>query len=182
MILRLRRRSVQSLVNRFLVASYQCKRPAIDFWSQAILPCVGTLGTRGTVSSVMNLNHQRYIRLLCDSMLPGWQAFWTKLCACPGQSHTPHHRARCGGHGLASSKPRNEPHSTCWDWMGIWIQDMDGPASTVSELQHAVPQAWAAVHPRKVRTMMESMPRRVHALLSPLEGFMQGIIGVVTWL
>ena len=52
----------------------------------------------------------------------------------------------------------------------------------VSELQHAVPQAWAAVHPRKVRTMMESMPRRVHALLSPLEGFMQGISGVVTWL
>ena len=62
----------------------------------------------------------------------------------------------CGGHGLASSESRH-----VWEQMGVWIGDIDDPASAVPELQRTVLQvAWAAVGPRKCRG-----PWRGHAIL-----------------
>ena len=52
----------------------------------------------------------------------------------------------------------------------VWIRDMDDPPSTVAELNNAVHQAWAAVQPGRVRTLVESMPRRVRALLAASGG------------
>ena len=43
---------------------------------------------------------------------------------------------------------------------------MDEPPSTVAELNNAVHQAWAAVWPGREHTLVESMPRRVRALLA----------------
>ena len=42
---------------------------------------------------------------------------------------------------------------------------MDDPPSTIAELNNAARWAWAAVRPGRVRTLVESMPRRVRALL-----------------
>ena len=47
---------------------------------------------------------------------------------------------------------------------------MDDPAANVAELNNAVRQAWAAVRPGRVRTLVNSMPRRVRALLAARGG------------
>ena len=58
------------------------------------------------------------------------------------------------------------PIEHVWDQMSDWIRDMDDPPSIVAELNNAVHQAWAAVRPGRVQTLVESMPCRVRDLLS----------------
>ena len=65
-----------------------------------------------------------------------------------------------------------------WDQMSVWIRDKDDPHSTVAELNDAVRQAWAAVQPGGVRTLVESMPRRVRALLALEAGTHATSVGV----
>ena len=62
------------------------------------------------------------------------------------------------------------PIEHVWDQMSVWIRDMDDPPSTVAELNNAVHQAWAAVRPGRVRTLVESMPRHVRAVLATRGG------------
>ena len=62
--------------------------------------------------------------------------------------------------------PDMNPIEHVWDQTSVWIRDMDDPLSTVAELNNAVRQAWAAVRPGRVRTLVESMPRRVRALVA----------------
>ena len=66
--------------------------------------------------------------------------------------------------------PDMNPIEHVWDQMSVWIRDMDDPPSTVAELNNAVRQAWAAVQPGRLRTLVESMPRRVRALLAARGG------------
>ena len=66
---------------------------------------------------------------------------------------------------LPAWSPDMNPIEHVWDQMSVWIRDMDNPTSTVAELNNAVCQAWPAVRPGRVRTLVESMPRRVRALL-----------------
>ena len=54
--------------------------------------------------------------------------------------------------------------------MSVWVLDMDDPPSTVAEQNNAVHQAWAAVRPGEVRTLVESMPRHVRVLLAARGG------------
>ena len=61
--------------------------------------------------------------------------------------------------------PDMNPIDHVWDQMSVWIWDMDDPPSTVAELNNAVCQAWAAVWPGRLRTLVESMPHPVRALL-----------------
>ena len=84
----------------------------------------------------------------------------------------------CGGHGLASSVSRHETHSACLEPNGVWIPDMDDHHSTMLPLRRAVLQAWFTVCPRRVRTLVESTPRHMHALLADKEGT-QAVNGVV---
>ena len=62
--------------------------------------------------------------------------------------------------------PDMNPIEHVWDQMSVWIRDMDDPNSTVAELNNAVRQAWAAVRPGRVWTLVESMPRRVKSPLA----------------
>ena len=71
-----------------------------------------------------------------------------------------------------------------WYQTGVWLRDMDAlPALLLCK-------AWGAVRPRRARTLVESLPRCVRALLSARGGGggggggggPQGISGVVTWL
>ena len=57
-----------------------------------------------------------------------------------------------------------------WDQMSVWIRDMDDPPSTVAELNNAARQLWAAVRLGRVRTLVESMPRHIRALLAARGG------------
>ena len=66
--------------------------------------------------------------------------------------------------------PDMNPIEHVWDQMGIWIRDMAFPPSTVAELQQVVRQAWDAVGPQRVRRLVESMPRRVRAVLAARGG------------
>ena len=66
--------------------------------------------------------------------------------------------------------PDIKPIEHVWDQISVWIRDMDYPPSTVAELNNAVRQAWAAVRPGRVRTLVDSMPRRVRALLAARGG------------
>ena len=66
--------------------------------------------------------------------------------------------------------PDMNPIEHVLDQMSVWIRDMDDPPSTVAELNNPVRQAWAAVRPGRVRTWVESMPRRVRALLAARGG------------
>ena len=69
-----------------------------------------------------------------------------------------------------TGSPDMNPIEHVWDQMSVWIRHMDDPIppppSTVAELSNAVRQAWAAVWPGRVRTLVESMPRLVRALLA----------------
>ena len=61
--------------------------------------------------------------------------------------------------------PDMSPIEHVWDQVSVWIRDMDERLATVAELNNAVHQAWTAVRPGRVRTLVESMPRHVRALL-----------------
>ena len=58
-----------------------------------------------------------------------------------------------------AQNPDMSPIEHVWDQIEVWICGMGGTSSTVQELWRAVLQAWAAVRPRRVRTLLESMPR-----------------------
>ena len=92
--------------------------------------------------------------------------------------------------------PDMNPIEHVWHQMSVWIRDLDEPpppppththtptttttttstttatntTSTVAELINAVRQAWAAVRPGRVRTLVESMPHCVRALLAARGG------------
>ena len=66
--------------------------------------------------------------------------------------------------------PDMNPTEHIWDQMSVWIQDMDDPTFNVAELNNAVRKAWAALRPGRVRTLVESMPRRVRALHAARDG------------
>ena len=51
-----------------------------------------------------------------------------------------------------------------WDQISAWIRD------TVAELNNVFHQAWAAVQAGRVQTLIESIPRRVRALLAARGG------------
>ena len=57
--------------------------------------------------------------------------------------------------------PDMNPIEHVWDQMSVWIGDMDEPPSAIAQLNNAVRQAWAAVRPGRVRTLVENMPRSV---------------------
>ena len=42
--------------------------------------------------------------------------------------------------------PDMNPIEHVWDQMSVWIRDMDGPPSTVAELNNVVHQVWVASH------------------------------------
>ena len=66
--------------------------------------------------------------------------------------------------------PDMNPIDHVWDQMSVWIRDKDDPSSTIAELNNAVRQAWAAVRAVTARTLVESIPRRVRALLAARGG------------
>ena len=69
--------------------------------------------------------------------------------------------------------PDMNPIEHVCDQMSVWIRDMDDPPSTIAELNNAVRQARATVRPGRVRTLVESMPRRARALLAARGGHTQ---------
>ena len=66
--------------------------------------------------------------------------------------------------------PNMNPIERVWDQMAVWIRDIEDPPSTIAELNNAVRQAWTAVRPGRVRTLVDSMPRCVRALLAARGG------------
>ena len=56
------------------------------------------------------------------------------------------------------------PIEHAWNQMGAMIRDMPDTPFTVPESRRAVLHVWAAVRPRRLRTLVESMPFRVRAL------------------
>ena len=62
--------------------------------------------------------------------------------------------------------PDMKPVEHAWDQMSVWIRDMGDPASTVAELNNAARQLWAVARPGRVRTLVNSMPFHVRALLA----------------
>ena len=62
------------------------------------------------------------------------------------------------------------PIEHVWDQMSVWIRDMDDPPSIVTELNNAVRQARSEVRPGRVRNLVESMLRRIRALLAARGG------------
>ena len=65
---------------------------------------------------------------------------------------------------------RHEPNRTFLGQKSIWVRDMGRPPSNQPELRQAVHQARRAVWVRRVRTLVESMPRRLWASLAAAVG------------
>ena len=65
-----------------------------------------------------------------------------------------------------SMGPDMNPIEHIWVQMSFWIRDKEYPPCNLAELRQAVRQAWRAVRPRRVRTLVESMPRLVRAVLA----------------
>ena len=62
------------------------------------------------------------------------------------------------------------PIEHVWDQTDVWIRGIEGPAFIVPALWCAALQAWASVRTRRARTLVESMPRHVHALSAARDG------------
>ena len=69
-----------------------------------------------------------------------------------------------------SMGPDMNPIEHVWDQISIWIQDMERPPCNLAESRQAVRQTWRAVRPRRVRTLAESMPHHVQAVLAARGG------------
>ena len=125
------------------------------------------------------MNRHRYIQILRNQMLPWATGVFGRNFVYVQGNALPH-TARSTTAFLdqqdvevmdwPARSPVMNPIEHVWDQMSVWIRDMDDPASTVAELNNAVYQAWAAVWPGRVRTLAESMPRRVRALLAARGG------------
>ena len=123
------------------------------------------------------INGHQYILILGNQMLPWAMAVFGRNFV-HVQDNTTSHTARdmatilgstwCWSHGPASSESKYEPMFgiKCQSGSETWMN----PPSTVAELNNAVRQAWAAVRPGKVWVLVESMPRRVRALLAARGG------------
>ena len=123
------------------------------------------------------MNRHRYIQILRNQMLPwatgvfGRNFVYVQDNAPP---HTAHDTAAFMDQqnvevmDWPARSPDMNPIEHVWDEMSVWIRDMD---ATVVELNNAVRQAWAAVRPGRVRTLVESMPLRVRALLVARGGY-----------
>ena len=57
--------------------------------------------------------------------------------------------------------PDLSPIEKVWDWMGIHIQNLPQPPSTLDELRHAVEDAWDAVPLEYINNQIDSIPRRL---------------------
>ena len=56
------------------------------------------------------------------------------------------------------------PTEHIWDQMAIHIRDMNNPPTTQQQLPDAVMAAWDALRPKRLRSLLKSMPRRVCAV------------------
>ena len=118
------------------------------------------------------MNWHRYIKILRNQMCDG--VFGRNFVYVQGNARP--HTARDTAAFLdqqdvevmdwAARSPDMNPIEHAWNQMSVWIRDMDDPPSTVAELNNAVRQAWTAVRPGRVRTLVESMPHLVRALLA----------------
>ena len=125
------------------------------------------------------MNRHRYIQILRNQMLPWTTGVFVRNFVYV-QDNAPPHTARDTAAFLDKQdvevmdwpawSPDLNPTEHVWDQMSVWIRDMDDPPSTVAELNNAVRQAWAAVRPGRVRTLVESTPRRIRALLAARGG------------
>ena len=139
-------------------------------------PClVGGGGGGGELVVVDGaMNRHRYIQILRNQMLP-WATGVFGRNFVYVQDNAPPHTARDTAAFLEQQDvevvdwpartPDMNPNEHVWDQMSVWMT----PTSTVAELNNAVHQAWAAFRTGRVRTLVESMPRRVRALLSPAQ-------------
>ena len=138
----------------------------------------GALSTMGASELVVvdgAMNRHRYIQILRNQMLPWTTVVFGRNFVYVQDTAPPH--TTCDTAAFLDQQdvdvmdwparsPNINPIEHVWDQMSVWIRDMDDPPSTVAELNNAVRQAWAAVRPRRVRTLVESMPRRVMALMA----------------
>ena len=60
--------------------------------------------------------------------------------------------------------PAMNPIEHIWDQVNIHIYDMDSPPTTQQQLRDALMAAWDALRPDRLRSLVRSMPRRVHAV------------------
>ena len=171
---RVRRRQWERLIGACVQPNYGNRGPSVMVW--------GAIhhGGRSELLVVHRaMNRHRYIQILRNQMLP-WATGLFGRNFVYAQDNAPPHTARDTAAFLdqqgvevmdwpAQSLDMN-PMEHIWDQMPVWIWDMDDPPSTVAELNNAVCQAWVAVQPGRVRTLVESMPRRVRALLAARGG------------
>ena len=113
------------------------------------------------------LNCQRYNRLLVNVFpwvrgILGWNFVYTQNNATP---HTAHDTTFFLAHqdvkvmDWPARSPDMNPIEYIWGQMGVWIRDMDESSFPVPEPRRVVLQTWAAVRPRGIGTLVESMPR-----------------------
>jgi hypothetical protein len=171
---RVRRRQGERLIDACVQLTDGNRRPSVMVW--------GAIHHGGRSELVVvdgPLNRHGYIQILRDQMLP-WATGVFGRNFVYVQDNAPPHTARDTAAFLdqqdvevmdwPARSPDMNPIEHVWDQMSVWIRDMDDPPSTVAELQNAVRQAWAAVRPGRVRTLVESMPRRVRALMAARGG------------
>lgn len=171
---RVRRRQGERLIDACIQPTDGNRGPSVMVW--------GAIHHGGKSDLIVldgTMNRHRYIRILQDHMLPWARATFGRNFVYV-QDNAPPHKARDTTRFLdeqdvevmdwPARSPDMNPIEHVWDQMGIWIRDMAFPPSTVVELQQAVRQAWDAVGPQRVRNLVESMPRRVRAVLAARGG------------
>lgn len=171
---RVRRRQGERLIDACIHPTVGNRGPSVMVW--------GAIHHGGKSDLVVldgPMNRHRYIQILRQQMLPWATATFGRNFVYV-QDNAPPHTARDTVRFLEQQdvevmdwparSPDMNPIEHVWDQMGIWIRDMAFPPSTVAELQQAVRQAWDAVGPQRVRRLVESMPRRVRAVLAARGG------------
>ena len=125
------------------------------------------------------VNQQCYIGFLRQTLLPGASATFQRNFALVHGNATPH-TARNTRNFLVGEEaevmqwptrnPDLNPIKHIWDQMGLFIRDIDNPTTTVVRLQEVLLQAWGTVNPEWMEVLVQSMPRRLKAVMAARGG------------
>ena len=128
--------------DRSLHSTNSWKSQPISAWTSNLVILDGTM------------NRHRYIQILGDHILPrGETDARSEFCLCKYNT-APHvalgtmeflHQRDVEVTDWPAMGPDTNQIEHAWDYISIWIRDMDRPPSNLAELRQAVQQAWREV-------------------------------------
>lgn len=127
-----------------------------------------------------NVNADSYRQVLETEMVPYARAHFGRNFVFQ-HDNAPAHHARRLQHYLEEEEieqlpwppysPDLNPIEHCWDALGHTVHQRDVQPTNLAELEEALMQEWAALSQRYINKLVESLPRRIQAVIQARGGY-----------